>query len=34
MSTGETLFLVLAVSAFVSFSGVLFWAERKTMSKN
>jgi len=34
MSTDETLFLVLSVSAFVAFSAVLFWAERKTTSKN
>lgn len=34
MSSGEMVFLVLAVFVFVTFSGLLFWTERKTTSKD
>jgi len=33
MSSGETAVLVLAVVVFVTFSGLLFWAERQTSDK-
>jgi uncharacterized iron-regulated membrane protein len=34
MSAGETVFLVGVISVFIVFSGVLMWAEKRTVPKN